>query len=138
MPHANDIVFSRSLIGVVLVVVSASLSAQTEEVAHVCESAAALIDDVRAELECDISTTGAPRFDEFSNAWLVAFTAAGPDCDEAAAALTARGRQVGATFYRRPDRADRVAGRGAAAQRAAGVQLPDLDSRRAAARGELG
>jgi hypothetical protein len=92
-----------SIMSVALGAIPSILSAQTEEAAIVAGKAAKVIDDVRAAFECDIAAAGVPRFEEFSNAWLAAFTADGPDCDEAAIALMARGREVGATFFRRPN-----------------------------------
>jgi hypothetical protein len=80
------------------------LLADTEEEANARVNAAALMAEVGAELECGFAVTGTPRFDEAGNVWLIGFTAAGPDCDNAAAALIARGREMGAVFFRRPDK----------------------------------
>jgi hypothetical protein len=89
--------------GVALGVVPSILAAQTDEAAGVAAKAAELIGEVRSEFDCDIAATGVPRFEEFANAWLVAFTAVGAHCDEAAVALMARGRDMGAAFFRRPE-----------------------------------
>ena len=80
------------------------LVADTKDEANARIGAAALIGEVRAELDCAIAVTGTPRFDETANAWLIGFTAAGTDCDEAASALIARGKEMGAVFFRRPDK----------------------------------
>ena len=89
---------------IALAAVSTMLMAETEEEKNVRANAAALIAELRTEFECTIAVTGTPRFDESANAWLIAFTAAGPGCDDAASALMQRGRELGATFFRRPDK----------------------------------
>lgn len=62
-----------------------------------------VVTDIEEAFECDITMHGAPRFDEFSNTWLVAYSVSGDDCGAAATELAARGERLGATFYRRPN-----------------------------------
>jgi hypothetical protein len=52
---------------------------------------------------CSIKTRGTPRFDGFSNTWLVAYMAHGADCDEAGDALRRLGKDRSLVFFRRPD-----------------------------------
>ena len=101
---AQSRVAAAGWICVALAAIPTMLVADTEEEANVRATAAALIADVRGGFECAIAVTGTPRFDESGNTWLIAFTAAGSGCDEAAPALIQRGREMGATFFRRPDK----------------------------------
>jgi hypothetical protein len=96
----------RSAVAALVAVISALALAQTEEAVGLASSQVEeLVAGIERELDCDITVHGTPRFDESSNAWLVAYSAAGADCDAAAAELADSGRSLGATFYRRPNAA---------------------------------
>lgn len=104
MPAAQAHVAAAGWICIALAAIPTMLAAETEEEANVRATAAALIADVRVGFDCAIAVTGTPRFDESGNTWLIAFTAAGSGCDDAAPALIQRGREMGAMFFRRPDK----------------------------------
>ena len=52
---------------------------------------------------CDLSLHGAPRLDESTNRWLVAYSGVGPACDDLGAALQRVGLEAEISFYRRPN-----------------------------------
>src|SRR6185503_6191331 len=52
---------------------------------------------------CDLSLHGAPRLDELTNRWLVAYSGVGPACDDLGAALQRVGLEAEISFYRRPN-----------------------------------
>ncbi len=70
-------------------------SAPRDHVAEVLEA-------LKTSYACEITVHGEPRLDEPSRTWLVAYSAAGDDCDAAAQALQRRGTPLGLTFFRRP------------------------------------
>jgi hypothetical protein len=52
---------------------------------------------------CDISLHGAPRRDDLTNRWLVAYSGVGPACDDRGAELQREGLPAEISFYRRPN-----------------------------------
>jgi hypothetical protein len=58
---------------------------------------------LEAEIACDVTVHGAPRYDDFSSQWLVAYSAAGDACDDMSVRLLRYGEPVGVAFYRRPN-----------------------------------
>lgn len=52
---------------------------------------------------CDISLHGAPRLDEMTDHWFVAYSGAGAACDDMGAALQREGVPAEITFFRRPN-----------------------------------
>jgi hypothetical protein len=75
--------------------------------AAVAERAALVVATVEAVVECDVSAHGEPRYDEFSERWLVAYSAAGSQCSDVNQALQRDGASLGLMFFRRPN-ADEV------------------------------
>jgi hypothetical protein len=67
------------------------------------QAAAEIAASVSASVACTIKVLGLPRFDELANAWLVAYTATGAECDAAAAQLRQRTEGRAIVFFRRPD-----------------------------------
>lgn len=57
---------------------------------------------LETEIACDVTVHGEPRFDEFGNQWLVAYSAAGDACDDMSVRLSRYGEPLGVTFFRRP------------------------------------
>jgi hypothetical protein len=75
--------------------------------AAVAEHAAQVVATVEAAVECDVSVRGEPRYDEFSERWLVAYSAAGAQCGDVNQALQRDGALLELMFFRRPN-ADEV------------------------------
>lgn len=59
--------------------------------------------DVADAYDCRLELFGVPRLDGFSGSWVVAYTAAGPECDDAQGELSRRGSAAGIAFMRRPN-----------------------------------
>jgi hypothetical protein len=64
---------------------------------------ASTVPTLEAEIPCDVTLLGEPRFDEPSSQWLVAYTAVGDACDDMSAGLLGQGEPAGVAFYRRPN-----------------------------------
>ena len=62
-----------------------------------------LVAKVEQNEGCDLSLHGAPRRDELTNRWLVAYSGVGPACDDLGAALQRVGLEAEISFYRRPN-----------------------------------
>ena len=62
-----------------------------------------LVAKVERTQGCDISLHGAPRLDDLTNRWLVAYSGVGPACDDLGAALQREGSAAEISFYRRPN-----------------------------------
>jgi len=62
-----------------------------------------LVAKVEQTQGCDLSLHGAPRRDELTNRWLVAYSGVGPACDDLGAALQRVGLEAEISFYRRPN-----------------------------------
>ena len=77
-------------------------SAQEDDVALMQRTAAEIAASVSSS-HCSIELRGAPRFDGLENAWLVAYMAAGGNCDAASAELRRLGKDSALVFFRRPD-----------------------------------
>lgn len=71
------------------------------------DDAMSLARELVAKLEqpdrCDISLHGAPRLDDLTKRWLVAYSGVGPTCDDLGAALQRVGLEAEISFYRRPN-----------------------------------
>jgi hypothetical protein len=84
-----------------------SIAAFAGAQAPAANDAMALALDLVAKVEqtqgCDISLHGAPRLDELTNRWLVAYSGVGPACDDLGAALQREGVAAEISFYRRPN-----------------------------------
>ena len=94
----------RFLCVVLALTFSGVVVAQTEDVEiDAAAAVAGLVTAIEAAFDCEIETHGTPQFDSSANSWLVAFSATGDDCDDAANELAERGKSSGATFYRRPN-----------------------------------
>jgi hypothetical protein len=84
----------------------ATAAAQGPTPADVLQSATQIV----AALEtasCDLSLHGAPQLDELTERWLVAYSGAGPACENASVLLQREGLSASIAFYRRPN-ADEV------------------------------
>ena len=77
--------------------------AQTTAVDDAMTVALSLVVKVEQTEGCDISLHGAPRLDELTNSWLVAYSGVGPACDDLGAALQREGLPADISFYRRPN-----------------------------------
>jgi hypothetical protein len=78
-------------------------SAQGPTAADVLQSAteiAATLDDPG---QCNLSLHGAPVLDELTELWLIAYSGAGPACDDTGARLQREGIAANIAFYRRPN-----------------------------------
>jgi hypothetical protein len=88
-------------------VVSGSLSslsrAQTPAGGDVMYHALQIVAMIEETEGCDISLHGAPRLDELTDRWLVAYSGAGERCDDVGAALQAQGVPAEISFFRRPN-----------------------------------
>jgi hypothetical protein len=62
-----------------------------------------LVAKVEQNEGCDISLHGAPRRDDLTNRWLVAYSGVGPACDDRGAELQREGLPAEISFYRRPN-----------------------------------
>jgi hypothetical protein len=62
-----------------------------------------LVAEVEQVERCDLSLHGAPKLDELTNRWLVAYSGVGPGCDEVGATLQRVGLEAELSFYRRPN-----------------------------------
>src|SRR5262245_10421251 len=62
-----------------------------------------LVAEVERAEGCDLSLHGAPKLDELTNRWLVAYSGVGPACDDVGAALQRVGLEAEISFYRRPN-----------------------------------
>jgi hypothetical protein len=71
------------------------------------DDALTLARDLVAEVEdaegCDLSLHGAPKLDESTKRWLVAYSGVGPACDDRGAELQRVGLEAELSFYRRPN-----------------------------------
>lgn len=94
-------------LAVAAAVVSGALAsfsgAQGPTDADVMVRALQLVATVEQGQGCDISLHGAPRLDEVTARWLVAYSGAGAGCDDAGAALQRQGIPAEITFFRRPN-----------------------------------
>ena len=62
-----------------------------------------LVAKVEQNEGCDISLHGAPRLDDLTNRWLVAYSGVGPTCDDLGAELQREGLPAEMSFYGRPN-----------------------------------
>ena len=62
-----------------------------------------LVAKVEQAQGCDLSLLGAPRLDDLTGRWLVAYSGVGPACDDLGAALQREGSEAEISFYRRPN-----------------------------------
>jgi hypothetical protein len=88
---------------IVLALCAVARAGVDEDAASRAQAAAEIAASVSTSVACAIEVRGTPRFDELANAWLVAYTATGSDCDAAAAQLRQRGQAGAIVFFRRPD-----------------------------------
>jgi hypothetical protein len=70
--------------------------------ADIERTAAAIVASVSGPT-CSITIRGTPRFDGFTNTWLVAYMGTGAGCDDAGDALRRLGKDKSLVFFRRPD-----------------------------------
>ena len=82
---------------------SSSSSAQTPAAADVMYHALQIVAKLEETEGCDISLHGAPRLDETTDFWLVAYSGVGAACDDMGAALQRQGLPAEITFFRRPN-----------------------------------
>jgi hypothetical protein len=98
-------VTSRSI--AVAAAVGASVASLASAQVLAADEAMTLARELVAEVEqnegCDLSVHGAPRLDELTNRWLVAYSGVGPACDDLGAALQRVGQEAEIAFYRRPN-----------------------------------
>jgi len=66
-------------------------------------SALQMVAEVEEGGGCDISLHGAPRLDDVTARWLVAYSGVGAACDDMGAALQREGIPADITFFRRPN-----------------------------------
>ena len=83
--------------------------AQTPAADDVRDGALQLVAAVEQAGGCDISLHGAPRLDEVTGRWLVAYSGVGAACDDSGAALQRAGIPAEIAFFRRPN-SDEVKG----------------------------
>jgi hypothetical protein len=83
-------------------IVSAA-DAQPPTAADVMSDAMAIVSDLEEPGACDISLHGEPRLDEVTKRWLVAYSGAGPACDDVGAELQRAGVPLDIAFFRRPN-----------------------------------
>jgi hypothetical protein len=86
--------------------ISSIAAAQGPTAADVLQSASEIV----AALEtpsCDLSLHGAPQLDELTARWLIAYSGAGPACEDTSASLQREGLSASIAFFRRPN-ADEV------------------------------
>jgi hypothetical protein len=88
-----------------LVSVATPAAAQDLRAEQAAVDAAAIEAAVEPAFECILTVHGRPRFDAFSKTWLVAYSASGPECDDAGRALREHGEPLKVVFFRRPDAA---------------------------------
>lgn len=81
--------------------VSAFAEPQSVEAARVL--ADETVTKINQTFDCRIGLLGSPRRDSFLSGWVIAFAAAGRDCDAAQAALASDGADAGVQFMRRPN-----------------------------------
>ena len=62
-----------------------------------------LVAEVEEAEGCVLSLHGAPKLDELTNRWLVAYAGVGPACDDVGATLQRAGLEAEISFYRRPN-----------------------------------
>jgi hypothetical protein len=92
----------RLMAGAALTSIASAL-AQSPLASEVIGRAQELVAKVEQTQGCDISLHGAPRLDELTSRWLVAYSGVGPACDDMGAALQREGIPDEISFYRRPN-----------------------------------
>jgi hypothetical protein len=83
--------------------IPAPASAQAPPEADAMTLALELVAGLEQPERCDISLHGAPRLDDLTNRWLVAYSGIGPACDDVGAELQRLGLPAEISFYRRPN-----------------------------------
>ncbi len=92
----------RLMTGAALTSIASAL-AQSPLASNVIDRAQELVAKVEQTPGCEISLHGAPRLDELTSRWLVAYSGVGPACDDLGAALQREGIADEISFYRRPN-----------------------------------
>jgi hypothetical protein len=102
-PRLTEVVASAAVVSGIF---ASSSHAQSPFAPEVLTSATELVAALEAPGGCDLSIHGAPRFDETTQRWLIAYSGVGPQCDDTSAALQREGRALGLAFFRRPNSAE--------------------------------
>ena len=77
--------------------------AQTLTEADVADRAGVLVSTLEESGGCDLSLHGAPRVDEITGRWFMAYSGVGAACDDMSAALQRAGLAMNVAFFRRPN-----------------------------------
>jgi hypothetical protein len=77
--------------------------AQTLTEADVADRATVLVSTLEENGGCDLSLHGAPRVDDITGRWFMAYSGIGAACDDMSAALQRAGLAMNVAFFRRPN-----------------------------------
>lgn len=80
-----------------------SVSAAQTPAADVLQAASQIVAKLEETPGCDLALHGAPRLDELTGRWLIAYSGVGDACDDMGAALQREGIPAEITFFRRPN-----------------------------------